>query len=422
MRFTGLPFLLLLGVVLAGCGQSSAPQADDHSGQGHGGHVAGDGHEDAPEGPNGGRLLSRGDLSVELKIVEQADRSTRFAVWVARDGKPLSQGVEGVTVRTERLGGERESFDLVARDGRLLANRPVREPHSFVVTVDARVGGQALEWTFDSFEGRISMDAATARDAGITTAAVGPGSIRETVQVPGVVTPLESATAKVMARFPGVVRSVAVRPGDRVAAGAALATINSNASLANYTLTAPIGGTVIVHQATVGDAVGDEPLFEIADTSRLQVELRVFGAAAQRLRPGAKLRVQRLLDDASTETEILRLLPDVDVLSQTVLARAALRNADGLWRPGSAVDAEIELSRVDVPRAIPVESLQTWRNMTVAFIRVGDVYEVRPLSIGRRDRRAVEVLEGLKAGDEIVVGQSYLIKADIEKSGATHDH
>ena len=32
------------------------------------------------------------------------------------------------------------------------------------------------------------------------------------------------------------------------------------------------------------------------------------------------------------------------------------------------------------------------------------------------------VLGGLAAGDEIVVGQSYLVKADIEKSGAAHDH
>jgi cobalt-zinc-cadmium efflux system membrane fusion protein len=154
----------------------------------------------------------------------------------------------------------------------------------------------------------------------------------------------------------------------------------------------------------------------------MQVELHLFGNAAQRTRPGAKVRVQRLLDEVVADTEISRVLPDVDVRSQSVLARAAIRNDDGLWRPGSAVQAEIELSRVEVPRAMPADALQTWRNMPVAFIRVGDIYEVRPVVTGRRDSRFVEVLDGLKAGDEIVVGQSYLIKADIEKSGATHDH
>jgi cobalt-zinc-cadmium efflux system membrane fusion protein len=42
--------------------------------------------------------------------------------------------------------------------------------------------------------------------------------------------------------------------------------------------------------------------------------------------------------------------------------------------------------------------------------------------MGRRDRRSVEILDGVEVGDVVVVGQSYLIKADIEKSGATHDH
>jgi cobalt-zinc-cadmium efflux system membrane fusion protein len=413
MRFRVLPLFVLLCIMLSACGQH-----EDEAAHGH----AGDSHEEAPEGPNGGRLLTRDDIAVELKIVDQTNGSTRFVAWVTKAGKPLSQGVEGVTVRTERLGGEREVFDLAPRDGRFAAGMAVREPHSFVVTVATRIDGRALEWSFDSFEGRVSIDAAIAKEAGISVARLGAGSIRETVDVPGVVRPLESATAKVSARFPGVVRSVAVRPGDRVAAGSVLAVIDSNASLAAYRLTAPISGTIIHHDAAVGDAVGEQTLFEIADTGRMQVELHLFGNAAQRTRPGAKVRVQRLLDEVVADTEISRVLPDVDVRSQSVLARAAIRNDDGLWRPGSAVQAEIELSRVEVPRAMPADALQTWRNMPVAFIRVGDIYEVRPVVTGRRDSRFVEVLDGLKAGDEIVVGQSYLIKADIEKSGATHDH
>jgi cobalt-zinc-cadmium efflux system membrane fusion protein len=43
------------------------------------------------------------------------------------------------------------------------------------------------------------------------------------------------------------------------------------------------------------------------------------------------------------------------------------------------------------------------------------------LELGRRDARAVEVLKGLEPGAEYVVANSYLVKADIEKSGASHD-
>ncbi len=50
------------------------------------------------------------------------------------------------------------------------------------------------------------------------------------------------------------------------------------------------------------------------------------------------------------------------------------------------------------------------------------MYEVRMLDLGRADEEWVEVLGGLKVGTEYVTENSYLIKADIEKSGASHDH
>jgi cobalt-zinc-cadmium efflux system membrane fusion protein len=53
---------------------------------------------------------------------------------------------------------------------------------------------------------------------------------------------------------------------------------------------------------------------------------------------------------------------------------------------------------------------------------VGDTYEVRMLDIGRRTEEWVEVLGGLRPGEEYVTQNSFLIKADIEKSGASHDH
>jgi cobalt-zinc-cadmium efflux system membrane fusion protein len=44
------------------------------------------------------------------------------------------------------------------------------------------------------------------------------------------------------------------------------------------------------------------------------------------------------------------------------------------------------------------------------------------LTLGRRDARFVEVLDGLEPGTAYVIDNSNLIKADIEKSGASHDH
>jgi cobalt-zinc-cadmium efflux system membrane fusion protein len=58
----------------------------------------------------------------------------------------------------------------------------------------------------------------------------------------------------------------------------------------------------------------------------------------------------------------------------------------------------------------------------VVFIQDGNLFEARPLQLGRRDDKWVEVLAGLSVGESYVSRNSFLIKADILKSGATHDH
>jgi cobalt-zinc-cadmium efflux system membrane fusion protein len=127
-------------------------------------------------------------------------------------------------------------------------------------------------------------------------------------------------------------------------------------------------------------------------------------------------------DGASVSTTLERILPGTATASQSTVARATIDNTDGLWRPGAAVTAKVTVARQPVALAIPLTALQTFRDWDVAFVRVGDTYEVRPLTLGRRDGTRVEVLSGLRAGDAVVVEQSYLVKADIEKSGASHDH
>jgi cobalt-zinc-cadmium efflux system membrane fusion protein len=58
----------------------------------------------------------------------------------------------------------------------------------------------------------------------------------------------------------------------------------------------------------------------------------------------------------------------------------------------------------------------------VVFSRHGDVYQGRPVRLGRRSGEYVEVERGLAAGETYVTEGSYLIKADIAKAGASHDH
>ena len=416
---------LALSLVLAGCdGATDGTATDSVATDGHG-HEEEGAHDqaEAARGEHGGRLLKKDGFTIELAIAETGTPPT-YQAWLYRDGKPLPADAGSIEVRLVRLGGVRETHVLTPQpDGSLLAKTVVGEPHSFDVEIVAQVEGEPLRWTYDSYEGRTTIAAKIAGESGIRVAPARAGTIADEHEVQGLLTPVEGRVANIAARFPGPIRRLAANVGDRVQAGQTVATVESNLSLTPYAITSPITGVVLARHATVGSVAGEgATLFEVADLSTLWVDLHIFGADAQHIVPGVPVTVTRLSDGATLQTTLERVLPGTATASQSTVARATLENADGLWRPGSAVKARITVEQQPAALVVPVAALQTFRDWDVVFVRVGDTYEVRPVELGKRDAQQVEVLSGLNPGDQVVVEQSYLVKADIEKSGASHDH
>lgn len=405
--------LVATALLLGGCGN---PHADDASAGHHADTAAA-----IEKGPHNGRLLRDGKLAVELAIFEDGI-PPEYRAWLYRDGKLLPPSAGQLQVVLQRLGNITDTHTFTVQDDFLRGTAEVYEPHSFAVEVSAQIDGKTLRWQFDSFEGRTTIAAAIAAQSGIRVLPAGPAVIRDEHEVQGLLTLVEGRYARVMARFAGPIRAVNVAVGDSVKAGQTLATVESNVSLSNYALTSPLTGTVLARNANLGELAGDQPLFEIADLSTLWVDLHVFGSDATHIAPGAAVVVTRLSDGLEIDTRIDRILPSTATASQSTVARAILNNADGHWRPGTAVRARVTVAEDQVGLAVPLAALQRFRDWDVVFIRDGDDYEIRPLQLGRRDGIHVEVLSGLKPGDPVVVEQSYLVKADIEKSGASHDH
>lgn len=414
---------LALALLLSACGSKQA--ADEH-GHADAGHEEGAGHadgEEARKGEHGGRWLELDGHAVELAINEDG-APPRYQAWLYKDGKPLPASEGSVEVRLQRLGNVAETHKLVAQaDSSLMATTVVGEPHSFDVEVLATVQGKALRWEYDSYEGRAEIAAKIADESGIRVAPVVAGVIADEHEMQGLLTPVEGRVAQVMARFPGPIRALRANVGDQVRAGQALATIESNLSLSNYTVPSPISGVVLQRNASVGGVAGEgTALYEVADLSTLWVDLHVFGADAQHIQAGIPVTVTRMSDGVSVDTTLERVLPGTATASQSTVARATIANTDGLWRPGSAVKARITVDQKPASLVVPLSALQTFRDWDVVFVRIGDTYEARPVKLGKRDGAQVEILSGLQAGDQVVVKQSYLVKADIEKSGASHDH
>lgn len=258
---------------------------------------------------------------------------------------------------------------------------------------------------------------------GIKVVAVGPGAIAIELEVQGQIATIDGSNAKVTASYPGRIRSLRANVGDRVRAGQSMASIQSNLSLSTYSVSAPISGVVLTRQAQVGGGAAEgQVLFDIADLSKVWVDLSVFGPQMASVMSGSSVVVTRLYDGTSAQATIDGVLPGASAASQSSIARATLQNPDGQWRPGVAVTAKIATSNRNVALIVPRSAMQTLDGGEAVFVRTGDTYTAHAVKLGEGDTVQVEVLEGLKAGDEVVVEQSYLVKADIEKSGASHEH
>src|SRR3546814_8606834 len=86
------------------------------------------------------------------------------------------------------------------------------------------------------------------------------------------------------------------------------------------------------------------------------------------------------------------------------------------------VEGSFAVAEAQVPLAVRTKAIQRFRDFEVVFAKVGNTYEVRMLTIGRRTPEWTEVLGGLEPGTDYVTDGAFLIRADIEKSGASHDH
>lgn len=395
----------------------------DHPAASHHGHGAhDDDHADEPaRGPHHGRLFTEGGFSLELAIVE-AGIPPEFRAWFRQDGLPLPPDAVRLHVRLTRPGNVTDEHDFAPVGDYARSPLEVYEPHSFHYTITAVHAGRTHRWELAAPEMQTTIPAEATRRAGVAVAPAGPARLAETVAVYGQVRLNADTIARATPRFGGLVREMRKSLGSPVAAGEVVALVEANDSLATFAVTAPRAGIIVERAAAAGETVAaGAPLYTIADLADVWIDLAIARGDQPRLRPGQPVTLRSEDGPPATGT-VAWLSPLGSAETQTLTARVVLPNPDGRWRPGLFVKADVTVATTDVPVAVPESALQTLHDFTVVFSQHGDLYQARPLELGRRSGGQVEVLKGLRAGELVVTENSFLIKADIGKSGASHDH
>ena len=194
-------------------------------------------------------------------------------------------------------------------------------------------------------------------------------------------------------------------------------------NLTRYEIRAPIDGIVVEKHLSLGEAVKEDAnIFIIADLSTVWAEMTIYAKDLNTVKVGQQATVKATAFESQSSGAVSYVGALVGEQSRTAKARIVLSNPKGIWRPGLPVNIELVAGEVEVPVAVSAEAIQTVRDWTVVFGRYGANFEARPVELGRRDGKFTEVINGLKAGEQYAAKNSFLIKADLGKSGASHDH
>jgi cobalt-zinc-cadmium efflux system membrane fusion protein len=377
--------------------------------------------EAEPEkGPNRGRLLKKDNFAIELSIFETGV-PPEFRVWATENGKTIDPAKVELNVKLTRLGDGVDNINFFQEGQYLRGDMVIYEPHSFIVSLTAKYQGKTYSWQYDNFEGRTSIDEKIAEAMEISTEVVGPSTFHESIEVFGNLTLPADASSNVYARFDGLVKKVHVKLGDAIKKGQLLLTLESNESLQSYQVTSTQKGIVSAVNVTSGEQSKGRILLTVTNDETLVAELAVFPLDLAKINIGAKttLNINGVEEQYTSkiDSRVLKVRND-----QAKLFRVLVNNSDSLLSEGSFVSARIEIGSFDVAMAVKRNALQSFRDFTVVYAKVGNEYEVRMLELGRIVGDEIEVLGGISLGTEYVTENSYILKADVEKSGASHDH
>ena len=204
---------------------------------------------------------------------------------------------------------------------------------------------------------------------------------------------------------------------------AAVGAAGPSSGLNRFEIRAPFAGTVIEKHLSLGEAVKeDASIFTVSDLSSVTAEFAVAPKDLATVRVGQKVIVSSSAFDSKAEGTISYVGALLGEQTRTARARVTLTNPSGAWRPGLFVTVAVLGENQDVAITVSAEALQTVDSKTVVFKAVAGGFTPVPVKVGRSDGRAVEVLDGLKAGDQVAAGNSFVLKAELGKGSAEHEH
>jgi RND family efflux transporter MFP subunit len=350
-------------------------------------------------------------------------------------------------------------------------------PILFLACAGKPADKEAAPAAAEATAGTVVLTEATAGTAGIKTETAGLQTFHPAVKASGTVVLNQKRYVKVSPRVPGRIENVLVYEGDHVRAGQELFRLYSVEALAAQSdylqilsrlsepgknpasdddklhesllesaaarlrllgfeeadlaslrsgrralpflaVRTPMGGTVLESSGVAGGAADPgTPLCAVADLGTVWVQVHIFEKDLASVSAGARAEIAVAAYPGEIFPGTLNLVGSVmDEATRTVAGRVEAANPSGRLKPGMFADVRLVAREALTFLAVPEEAVRTIGGKTVVFVPAGGgKYVRRDVTTGRVVDGWIEILDGLRAGEPVVTGGSFDVKAELLK-------
>lgn len=206
--------------------------------------------------------------------------------------------------------------------------------------------------------------------------------------------------------------------------------LDEGEGVAHYTIKSPFDGTVIGKNVVLDERVGpNTELFQVADLSSVWLQADIFEKDLQLLAGLEGKQIQFWVagyPDRLFYAQVFYTGDIVDESTRTVRLMGVTENPDRLLKPGTFVEMKLPVRSYANVLQVPASAVQEHEGETFVFVHQGgDEFERRDVTPGRRSDGKIEIIDGLKPGEPIVVEGTFAVKSEMlsesmRESGHSH--
>lgn len=198
---------------------------------------------------------------------------------------------------------------------------------------------------------------------------------------------------------------------------------STNGQSGTLSIASPIAGTIVDRHISVGQAVtqGSE-LMTVMNLSSVIIEAQLPESQATRAQAGQHITVRIPgLPDRPFEGRVETVGNAVDPQKRTVPVRARITNAGAILKHEMAVEARIATGVRKDSLLVRATAIVEDEGIKVVYVKEGNRYERRPVTVGTVNYQWAEILSGVEAGEEVVTVGAYQLK-NMQKGGGEGGH